>query len=172
MKIALPYFTRSPPGRKVLIGDNLASHISLEVITTCENSDISFVLLPPNSTHLTQPLDVSVFRPTKTEWRQVLKDWKAKNRGVIRKDVFPRLLRQCLESINVKNPQNIKSGFEATGIAPIDRQKIFQKLPKTQYLAATAEAENTLGETLKQLFQEARFGKPGTSSKGRKKNYR
>ncbi|KAG5862944.1 hypothetical protein JTB14_023341 [Gonioctena quinquepunctata] len=43
MKIALPYFTSLPPGRKVLIGDNLASHISLEVITTCENSNISFV---------------------------------------------------------------------------------------------------------------------------------
>ncbi|KAG5874636.1 hypothetical protein JTB14_010701 [Gonioctena quinquepunctata] len=74
--------------------------------------------------------------------------------------------------MNVKNPQNITAGFEATGIAPIDRQKILQKLPKTQDLAATVEAENTLGETLKQLFQEARSGKPGTSSKGRKKNYR
>ncbi|KAG5881252.1 hypothetical protein JTB14_032964 [Gonioctena quinquepunctata] len=168
MKIALPYFTSLPPGRKVLIGDNLASHISLEVITTCENSNISFVLLSPNSTHLKQPLDVSVL-PVKIKWRQVLKDWKAKNRRVIKKDVFPRLLRQCLESINVKNSQNIKSGFEATGIAPIDRQKILQKLPKTQDFAATAEEENTLGETLKQLFQEARFGKPGTSSEGRKK---
>ncbi|KAG5878852.1 hypothetical protein JTB14_005002 [Gonioctena quinquepunctata] len=122
MEIALPHFTGSPPGRKVLIGNNLASDISLVVITTCKNSNISFVWLPPNSTHLTQPQDVSVFRPIEMKWQQVLKDWKAKNRGVIRKDVFPRLLRQCLESINVKNQQNIKSGYEATGIAPIDRQ--------------------------------------------------
>lgn len=65
LKIALPYFKSLPPGRKVLIGDNLASHISPEVIKICEHKNISFVLLPPNSTHLTQPLDVSVFRPMK-----------------------------------------------------------------------------------------------------------
>ncbi|CAH2008612.1 unnamed protein product [Acanthoscelides obtectus] len=86
LSIALTYFKTLPPGRKVLIGDNLASHISIEVIRKCEENDICFVLLPPNSTHLTQPLDVGVFRPINVKWRQVLKDWKAKNKGTIRKD--------------------------------------------------------------------------------------
>ena len=44
--------------KKMLVGDNLRSHISLEVIDLCRKKDIQFVCLPPNSTHLTQPLDV------------------------------------------------------------------------------------------------------------------
>ncbi|KAG5863096.1 hypothetical protein JTB14_035507 [Gonioctena quinquepunctata] len=79
-----------------------------------------------------------------------------------------RLLRQCLESINVKNPQNIKSGFEATGIAPIDRQKILQKLPKTQDLVATAEAENTL-EDIANTPSENQKGKSKKKTKDKTK---
>jgi hypothetical protein len=69
---------------KVLIGDNLASHISINVINACTNNNIRFVLLPPNSTHLTQPLDLCCFRPIKAAWRRILKKWKTKQRGPIR----------------------------------------------------------------------------------------
>jgi transposase len=37
-----------------LIGDNLASHISLNVVQECQNNNIHFILLPPNSTCLRQ----------------------------------------------------------------------------------------------------------------------
>ncbi|KAG5896931.1 hypothetical protein JTB14_030484 [Gonioctena quinquepunctata] len=57
--IALDYFKKLPGGPKVLIGDNLASHLSLKVINKCLANDINFILLPPNSTHICQPLDVS-----------------------------------------------------------------------------------------------------------------
>ena len=57
--VALTYF-RHRPGRKILIGDNLASHFSEEVVTTCTTNNIGFLCLPTNSTHLCQPLDVSV----------------------------------------------------------------------------------------------------------------
>jgi len=55
--------------RKVLIGDNLASHFNPEVIQQCADSGIDFVCLPKNATHLTQPLDVCFFRPLKQSWR-------------------------------------------------------------------------------------------------------
>ena len=48
-------------GPKALIGDNLSSHISSQVIHLCKRFDIKFICLPPNSTHLTQPLDVAYF---------------------------------------------------------------------------------------------------------------
>ena len=41
-----------------MIGDNLSSHISEAVICKCAKYHIKFVCLPPNSTHLSQPLDV------------------------------------------------------------------------------------------------------------------
>ena len=54
------------PGKKVLIGDNLSSHFTDEVLELCNDNNIVILFLPPNSTHLTQPLDVSFFRPLKT----------------------------------------------------------------------------------------------------------
>ncbi|XP_056642634.1 uncharacterized protein LOC130449025 [Diorhabda sublineata] len=43
-------------GPKVIIGDNLSSHMSLHVLKPCEKNNIRFVCVPSNSTHLTQPL--------------------------------------------------------------------------------------------------------------------
>lgn len=45
-------FIKNLKGPKVLIGDNLASYLSLEVIKLCGVYNIRFILLPPNSTHL------------------------------------------------------------------------------------------------------------------------
>jgi hypothetical protein len=56
-KLFLPAVHRLP-GKKLLIGDNLASHISLQVIQICREQDIEFVCLPPNATDKMQPLDV------------------------------------------------------------------------------------------------------------------
>ena len=50
---------------KILIGDNLSSHLSAYVIGKCEENNVRFCLLPENSTHLLQPLDVSVFAPSR-----------------------------------------------------------------------------------------------------------
>ena len=63
-------------GKQVLIGigDNLSSHISISVLEACKQHNIAFVSLPPNSTHLTQPLDVAFFRPMKIAWWQILTD--------------------------------------------------------------------------------------------------
>lgn len=64
--IAVPYFKKFDADTpKVLIGDNLSSHISLRVIQECKQLNIPFVFLPPNSTHLCQPFDAAYFRPSK-----------------------------------------------------------------------------------------------------------
>lgn len=46
-------------GTVTLIDDNLSSHISTSVIQLCEKHNIKFECLPPNTTHMTQPLDVA-----------------------------------------------------------------------------------------------------------------
>lgn len=60
-KVVLPYFKKfDSDAKKVLIGDNyLSSHISPHIIEECNKNNIKFVLLPTNSTHYTQPLDVA-----------------------------------------------------------------------------------------------------------------
>ena len=56
---------QKPKGTKVVIGDNFGSHFSTEVIKATIENDTKFITLPPNSTHLCQPLDVAVFRRVK-----------------------------------------------------------------------------------------------------------
>ena len=67
-------------GEKVLIGDNLASHFSEEVLRACKEHNIKFLSLLPNATHLLQPLDVSVFGPLKRVWKGILAEWREETR--------------------------------------------------------------------------------------------
>jgi hypothetical protein len=77
-KIMLPHAKRLP-GKKLLIGDNLSSHISCEVISLCKDNDIEFVCLPANSTDKMQPLDVGLFGPMKQAWRTQLRAYADKD---------------------------------------------------------------------------------------------
>jgi len=115
-EVVLPYFSTINANKKVIIGDNLASHVSEEVIKSFAENGISFVLLPPNTTHLTQPLDVAFFRPLKLKWRDVLRSWKNKSTGTLPKTQFPGLLKTVINELNINNNNistNLKSGFEA-----------------------------------------------------------
>ena len=46
-------------GKKVLIGNNLSSHLSQSVIEACSKQDIAFLCLFPSVTRLLQSLDVA-----------------------------------------------------------------------------------------------------------------
>jgi hypothetical protein len=123
--MAVPHFRRKQR-RNIVIGDNLGSHLSYNVLKFCEENEISFVLLPPNSTHLCQPLDVAVFRAIKAQWRKVLMQWKEKNVGCVPKTEFPRLLRETIQS--VKSSENVIAGFKVCGIIPLNSRKVLDKL--------------------------------------------
>ncbi len=66
-------------GKKLIISDNLAAHISPSVINLCRET--------------LQPLDVGVFGPLKTAWKKILTDYKAKIPELveIQKSDFPSL---------------------------------------------------------------------------------
>lgn len=123
-------------GPKVIIGDNLSSHISLHVLKLCEDNNIRFVCLPPNSTHLTQPLDVAFFAPMKRSWRDILRKWKESDSGskfaTIPKDLFPRLLKELMASLEEKQRDNLTAGFAKCGIHPLNKQRLLDRLPENQ----------------------------------------
>lgn len=128
--IALPYLRRLP-GKKYMIGDNLSSHLSFDLIKKCAENDVHFIFLPANSTHLTQPLDVAFFRPLKMAWRSILLDWKkgpGKNEATIQKSKFPSLLNKLCESCK---SENVISGFRKCGIVPLNRKEVLKMLPSS-----------------------------------------
>eukprot|EP00102_Acyrthosiphon_pisum_P020516 XP_016657726.1 PREDICTED: uncharacterized protein LOC107882980 [Acyrthosiphon pisum] len=149
--LALPFLKKKPSPR-VLIGDNLSSHVSISVINTCIEHDIKFILLPPNTTHICQPLDVAFFGPLKKKWREVLLTWKISNRGVVPKSEFPTLLKSTIDSLQSKST-NLIAGFSACGICPLDRLKVLKKLPDSESSleSSTISWSSSIIETLKAI---------------------
>lgn len=170
--IAIPYLKKLS-GKKILIGDNLSSHVSIEIIRLCLEHDIHFIYLPPNSTHLTQPLDVAFFAPLKRHWRQILEQWKlkaGKNMSCVPKDKFPRLLNSLMKKILLNGPNNVISGFKKCGIAPINNEEVLKMLPVDSTESenqSTLEVE-ALDRTFVKLLKSMRYedtAKPKKKSK-------
>lgn len=124
------------PRKKVLIADNLSTHLNINIFQKCRNENIEFICLPPNSTHLTQPLDVAFFRPMKVAWRKVLSDWKATPEGlgssVLPKQYFPPLLKRVLEILEPNFKKTLESGFRKCGIYPCDVQPLLDRIAKKE----------------------------------------
>ena len=57
-------------------------------------------MLPPNATHLLQPLNVCVFSLMKELWRKILQEWKreVRTKGSFNKQFFPSLLKRLVNS--------------------------------------------------------------------------
>lgn len=164
--IAIPYLKKQT-GKRVLIGDNLASHLTLKVIELCSDNDISLIFLPANSTHLTQPLDVAFFRPLKTAWRKILEKWKlsqGKYEASLPKDRFPRLLKQLMDDIKNQGPKNVRAGFRKCGIVPLDRSPVLRMLPTVPNPGDGQKFD----ESLISLLRDARYG-PTQASTTREK---
>ena len=58
-------------GKRMLIIDGHGSHISLNVIDTARENNIILYCLPPHTTHILQPLDVSVYKPLKNHFSSI-----------------------------------------------------------------------------------------------------
>ena len=159
------------PGKKVLIGDNLSSHFSHKVIKEARRNDIHFVFLPSNSTHLQQPLDVAFFAPLKRLWRKVLAEFKVtvRNKGSIQKADFPHLLCRLVNDLTEteKGSANLKAGFEACGIWPINANRVLRKLPG----GVTRENSNcVIADVIEKMLAPQRYGDKdaGSSSQRRR----
>ncbi|XP_021711614.1 jerky protein homolog-like [Aedes aegypti] len=171
-KIALKHFkdVDSKVGEtvpKLLIGDNLASHLSISVIEACRDHNIRFVFLPPNSTHICQPLDVAYFRPLKIKWKEVLAEYKTKHKGTVPKFVFPGLLKKALDRMD-KASDNLRAGFRASGIYPLNRFQVLKKLPSTESEAGK-NADESWSAAFVDVLKEARFGNESVTQKRKKR---
>lgn len=127
-KIVVPW-ARKTQQSKVLVGDNLLSHINIDVLQSCQRLKKRFVLLTPNTTQLTQPLDVSFFRPVKDVWRKILTDLKLKqpNLNCVDKCILLQLLTKLLNELADNSQKIIQSGFKACGIYLYNPEEVYKK---------------------------------------------
>lgn len=127
----------------------------MNVINLCEEFNIRFVLLPLNSTHICQPLDVSVFRPLKIYWRQIINKWKMSHRGCNPKDVLLSLLTKTLEKLNTNIEENLISGFRETGIFPLDEEQVLKRIPRKEP-SADASTSTLWSDTSANMLSQRR----------------
>jgi len=119
----------------LLIMDSHSSHaLNLVALECFNNNNIICIAVPPHSTHLSSPLDVSVFRPFKKWFSTAQNDYRRDVKKILTYDDFPFLIKDAYWKAFIM--PNIKSGdllgveyvihqqligFEATGIYPLNK---------------------------------------------------
>nr|XP_023029870.1 uncharacterized protein LOC111517824 [Leptinotarsa decemlineata] len=132
----------------LLLVDGHKSHLSLELSTFCSDNQIILYALPPNTTHILQPADVSVFKPLKSNWKKQYGHGNPQNLNcVLTKSTFCPMLRDVLNDKSL--PQAIKNGFRKCGLFPFDPEAVdFSKCVQNhlENLSDTADQEFVVTE--------------------------
>ncbi|XP_050310037.1 uncharacterized protein LOC126745992 [Anthonomus grandis grandis] len=115
------------PERPVLlIYDGHASHVDERLIRATRENGVIILKLLPHSSHILQPLDLSVFKSLKVRWEYELINWQEHNEGrQIPKKKFSSLVCKIWKETN---HEIISNGFKKGGIFPfnacvVDKEK-------------------------------------------------
>ena len=106
----------------ILFVDGHSTHLTMQLSVKSEELGIFMYLLPPHTMHMLQPADVGIFKPIKTKFKQLVHSYQRDHLGEVirRKDVGP-FLEKCLSLIK---RENIIKAFKATGLCPLDPNKV------------------------------------------------
>ena len=114
---------------RLLILDGHSSHITTEVITFCKENSIVLACLPPHTTAVLQPLDVSFFLPLATEYRRSLVNiFTLTKASAVTKTDFIKIYQQARTKIGT--PKNILRAWQKSGLFPFNPQIAYAKIPK------------------------------------------
>ena len=133
------HFLRYAPRARplLLLLDGHSSHCCPEMIHLAAAEQVIIFALPPNTTHLTQPLDKGCFGPLKACWKEACQDYMKKNPGkVVSRYSFSKIFSEAwMKSMTIRN---IMSGFRVTGVYPVNRNALKVAEAPSESLAATA----------------------------------
>jgi 4-hydroxybenzoate polyprenyltransferase len=122
-RIFIPYTQPEDPAQaRLLILDGHDSHTTDDFMWNCFNNNIHLIFLPPHTSHVLQPLDLSVFSPLKRSYRKYLNNINSWTESTI---VGKQLMLACLLKARREavTAQNIKSGWKASGLWPVSITK-------------------------------------------------
>lgn len=106
----------------LLIFDGHSTHVTLKLIEEALKENITILKLPPHTSHMLQPMDLSVFKTFKYSWDEELIKWQRLNVGLkLPKKIFSEMIINIWENID---KEIIINGFKKGGIYPIDKKII------------------------------------------------
>jgi hypothetical protein len=120
-----------PPARPVLLLlDGHSSHYEPDTIRLAAEEGVVILCLPPHTTHVSQPLDISFFRPLKVYWSEGCHRYMQEHPGrVVTKYQFSSLF--SVAWYKAIKPENLISGFKKAGICPFNSKAIDIPPPMT-----------------------------------------
>ena len=156
----------SPQNRHLLILDGHNSHVTLDVVREASAAGLDLMTLPAHTSHALQPLDVAVFKPFKQHFREYRDFWSSRNLDEsATKDVLSQWVSLALRK--ALSASNIKKGFSATGIFPLNFHAVDSHLlPSEVFTAPDREAEHGHGGDEEQGGMAAYAGNEGQPETG------
>ena len=153
----IEFFAKSVPSSVqrplLLLVDRCSSHISKEVVEQAEKNGVMIALLPANGTHMFQPLDVAVFEPFKSSLHRLVDVFITEDAAIsISKQQAISLSSTAWQSCSFS--KNIKSGFKACGLFPLDRDKMLERLKMFQHNGTPAERKRASWLKIKTTVQD------------------
>ncbi|XP_062565900.1 uncharacterized protein LOC134228140 [Armigeres subalbatus] len=103
--------------------DGHSSHMAAEVADLCLELEIFLVVLYPNTTRITQPADVGIFKPLKNAWKAAVSEWHDTHNGeILSLDHFGPVLQEAMKRGILAS--SVINGFRACGLYPFNADNI------------------------------------------------
>ena len=147
-----PLTRRNDGKRRLLVVDGHSSHYTTRFLAFCITKKIDLALLPPHTSHVTQPLDIACFSPLKTAITSEVD-------AIFRKSVTS-LLRVEWTSAYIRararcfKPYTIESGFREASIYPLDPEVILSTLEPPRATLPSRSENSTLLEDMPRILRE------------------
>ena len=139
------------------------SHYCPEFICRAAEEGVIVFTLPPNTTHLSQPLDKGPFSPLKCYWRKVVQNFTLKTRRAVTRYNFSALFAEAWSK--AMTLKNIMSGFETTGIYPFNPKALVPEETFTEF--HPEELSKSTGIKFIPLYSPSRIGTVSASASDR-----
>ena len=139
---------------RLLILDGHSSHATASFDQFCTERRIIPLYMPPHSSHLLQPLDISCFAPLKHYYGQKVREMAENNIHAIDKQDFISIYSSIHGHAFSKN--NILSAFAAAGLIPFKPERVLAKLNVKTPTPPSSSSSNQsfyLGRTPANLYQ-------------------
>ena len=113
----------------ILFMDGASPHISLAMAEYCKVQDIQPWLFKPNTTHITQPLDLTFMKSLKDVLKKKVTQWQqAHTTSLTKYTVVPLILiHSSVEELLTSRPEVIGNGFCCAGLVPWNPAAVDQK---------------------------------------------
>lgn len=109
---------------RVLINDGFATHESADLLEFCFQKNIILCRLPSHTSHKLQPLDIGVFGPLKTAYRDQVEQLYRGGAGTVGKQHFTLLYSRARAVAFTAS--NIRSAWSKAGLFPHDPDRVLE----------------------------------------------